>query len=128
VAGRINFTDAVMDRGPRGDLPMTVDLLAMLGTDDFPPIVPTPPEPGPPPPASAADAQLTRAQAVIEAELTEYLGPMAVVICREHIARAAAAGPPHDVRQIVEALAREIGDRAKEERFRQQVLARLRER
>jgi hypothetical protein len=32
------------------------------------------------------------------------------------------------VRQIVEALAREIGDRAKEERFRQQVLARLRER
>ena len=128
VAGRINFTDAVMDRGPRGDLPMTVDLLAMLGTDDFPPIVPIRPQPDPPPPASAADAQLTRAQAVIEAELTEYLGPMAVVICREHIARAAAAGPPHDVRQIVEALAREIGDRAKEERFRQQVLARLRER
>ncbi|HWM80174.1 MAG TPA: hypothetical protein VNS56_21525 [Methylomirabilota bacterium] len=128
AAGRINFTDAVMDRGPRGDLPMTVDLLAMLGTDDFPPIVPTRPEPDPPPPASAADAQLTRAQAVIEAELTEYLGPMAVVICREHIARAAAASPPHDVRQIVEALAREIGDRAKEERFRQQVLARLRER
>jgi len=128
VAGRINFTDAVMDRGPRGDLPMTVDLLAMLGTDDFPPIVPTRPEPDPPPPASAADAQLTRAQAVIEAELTEYLGPMAVVICREHMARAAAASPPHDVRQIVEALAREIGDRAKEERFRQQVLSRLRER
>jgi len=128
VAGRINFTDTVMDRGPRGDLPMTVDLLAMLGTDDFPPIVPTRPEPDPPPPASAADAQLTRAQAVIEAELTEYLGPMAVVICREHMARAAAASPPHDVRQIVEALAREIGDRAKEERFRQQVLARLRER
>ena len=128
VAGRINFTDAVMDRGPRGDLPMTVDLLAMLGTDDFPPIVPTRPEPDPPPPASAADAQLTRAKAVIEAELTEYLGPMAVVICREHMARAAAASPPHDVRQIVEALAREIGDRAKEERFRQQVLARLRER
>jgi hypothetical protein len=128
VAGRINFTDAVMDRGPRGDLPLTVDLLAMLGTDDFPPIEPTRPEPNPPPPASAADAQLTRAQAVIEAELTEYLGPMAVVICREHMARAAAASPPHDVRQIVEALAREIGDRAKEERFRQQVLARLRER
>ena len=76
----------------------------------------------------SADAQLTRVQAVIEAELTEYLGPMATVICREHIARAAAASPPHDVRQIVEALAREIGDRAKEERFRQQVLARLRER
>jgi hypothetical protein len=124
-----------MDRGPRGDLPMTVDLLAMLGTDDPPAVVPPPSEPAPPPspgptspPASSADAQLTRVQAVIEAELTEYLGPMAVVICREHIARAAAASPPHDVRQIVEALAREIGDRAKEERFRQQVLSRLRER
>ena len=136
VAGRINFTDAVMDRGPRGDLPMTVDLLAMLGTEDPPAVVPPPPDPAPspspapasPPPASSADAQLTRVQAVIEAELTEYLGPMATVICREHIARAAAASPPHDVRQIVEALAREIGDRAKEERFRQQVLARLRER
>jgi hypothetical protein len=133
VAGRINFTDAVMDRGPRGDLPMTVDLLAMLGIDDPPAVVPPPPEPAPPtspaptslPPASSADAQLTRVQAVLEAELTEYLGPMAAVICREHIARAAAS-PPHDVRQIVEALAREIGDRTKEERFRQQVLARLR--
>src|SRR3989449_8638720 len=37
VAGRINFTDAVMDRGPPGDLPMTLDLLALLGTDEFPP-------------------------------------------------------------------------------------------
>ncbi len=129
VAGRINFTDAVMDRGPRGDLPMTVDLLAMLGTEDPPAVVLPPPEPAPsPPPASSADAQLTRVQAVIEAELTEYLGPMAAVICREHIDRATAASPPHDVHQIVEALAREIGDRAKEERFRQQVLARLRER
>jgi len=50
------------------------------------------------------------------------------VICREHVARAAAGGPPHDVRQIVEAVAREIGDRPKEDRFRQQVLSRLRER
>jgi hypothetical protein len=136
VAARINFTDTVMDRGPRGDLPMTVDLLDMLDTNDPPALVPTPPEPGPalagatgpPPAAPSADAQLTKVQAMIEAELTEYLGPMAAVICREHIARAAAASPPHDVRQIVEALAREIGDRAKEERFRQQVLARLRDR
>ena len=136
VAARINFTDTVMDRGPRGDLPMTVDLLDMLDTNDPLALLPTHSEPGPAlagdtgptPPVPPADAQLTRVHAVIEAELTEYLGPMAAVICREHIARAAAASPPHDLRQIVEALAREIGDRAKEERFRQQVLARLRER
>jgi hypothetical protein len=140
VAGRINFTDTVMDRGPRGDLPMTVDLLSMLDTE-APPAVAEPPAPRPaasaappspapaaPPTAAPADAQLTRAQAVIEAELTEYLGPMAAVICREHLARAATASPPLDVRQIVDAVAREIGDRAKEERFRQDVLGKLRER
>src|SRR2546426_12300373 len=81
VAGRINFTDAVMDRGPRGDLPMTVDLLAMLGTEDPPPGVPPPPEPAPspspapvsPPPASSAAAHLTRGQAGIEGEVTQRL-------------------------------------------------------
>jgi len=119
VAGRINFTDAVMDRGPRGDLPMTVDLLAMLGTDDFPPIVPTPPEPGPPPPASAADAQLTRAQAVIEAELTEYLGPMARVVADEHAAAA------HDLTDFIDSLARELNDPAKSAAFKLRVRERL---
>ncbi len=136
VAARINFSDAVMDRGVRGDLPATPDLLGMLGADEPPAVAPTrpaplaapPTAPAPPPSPSAADAQLARVQAVIETELTEYLGPMAVVICREHVARAATGGPPHDVRQIVEAVAREIGDRPKEERFRQQVLSRLRER
>ncbi len=130
VAARISFTDAVMDRGVRGDLPATSDLLGMLGADEPPAVAPTRPAPPAVPLISAAvaDAQLARVQAVIETELTEYLGPMAVVICREHVARAAAAGPPHDVRQIVEAVAREIGDRPKEDRFRQQVLSRLRER
>ncbi len=136
VAARINFTDAVMDRGVRGDLPATPDLLGMLGADEPSAVAPTRPAPlaapptvpAPPPSPSAEDAQLARVQAVIATELTEYLGPLAVVICREHIARAAATGPPHDVPQIVEAVAREIGDRPKEERFRLQVLARLRER
>src|ERR1700682_4033259 len=109
VAARINFTDTVMDRGPRGDLPMTVDLLDMLDTNDPLAVLPTHFDPGPalagatgpPPPAPPAGAQLARVQAVIEAELTEYLGPMAAVILRAHIARAGAASPPHDLRQIV---------------------------
>ena len=64
---------------------------------------------------------------MIESELTEYVGPIAPLLCREHIARTAAAGPPWDWRELVEAVAREIGDRAKEERFMQQALARLRD-
>ena len=63
---------------------------------------------------------------MIESELTEFVGPIAPLLCREHIARAAAAGPPWDWLLLVEAVAREIGDRAKEDRFKQQTLTRLR--
>lgn len=80
----------------------------------------------PRPAAQPADnPQLARARAVIESELTEFVGPIAPLLCREHMARTAAAGPPWDWRELVEAVAREIGDRAKEDRFKQQTLARL---
>lgn len=134
TAGRFSFSDAVVDKGPHADLPHTSDLLALLVGEEWP--LP-PPDSAPPAaaaPRTAAPAaaqpvdnpQLARAQAVIESELTEFVGPIAPLLCREHLARAAAAGPPWDWRELVEAVAREIGDRAKEERFKQQALARLR--
>src|SRR3989442_14430803 len=49
VAGRINFTHARMDRETRGDLPLTVDHLALLGPTDPPPAPPPPPRPPPSP-------------------------------------------------------------------------------
>ena len=136
TAGRFSFSDAVVDKGPHADLPHTSDLLALLVGEEWP--LP-PPDSAPPAaaaPRTAAPAaaqpvdnpQLARAQAVIESELTEFVGPIAPLLCREHLARAAAAGPPWDWRELVEAVAREIGDRAKEERFIQQTLARLRDR
>jgi hypothetical protein len=134
AAGRFSFSDAVVDRGSADDLPETPSLLAWL-SGDAPPPPPAPPVPPPaaPRPASAAapplsNPQLARAQAAIEAELTEVVGPIAPLLCREHIARAAAAGPPWDFSALVEAVAREIGERTKEDRFKQQALARLRER
>jgi hypothetical protein len=135
TAGRFSFSDAVVDKGTYADLPHTADLLALLLGEESP--LPSPasapplaaalraPAAAAPPPAHP---QLARAQAVIESELTEFVGPIAPLLCREHIARAAAAGPPWDWRELVEAVAREIGDRAKEERFKQQALARLRDR
>jgi len=136
TAGRFSFSDAVVDKGPHADLPHTSDLLALLVGEEWP--LP-PPDSAPPAaaaPRTAAPAaaqpvdnpQLARAQAVIESELTEFVGPIAPLLCREHLARAAAAGPPWDWRELVEAVAREIGDRAKEERFIQQTLAHLRDR
>jgi hypothetical protein len=140
TAGRFTFSDTVVDRVASADLPATSDLLSLLAGNGAPPVVPAAPGPPPPPdaaprpvavaaqPPAAASPELVKAQAVIEAELTEFVGPIAPLLCRGHIAKAAAAGPPLDVPALVEAVAREIGDGAKEERFRQQALARLRER
>ena len=140
TAGRFTFSETVVDRVASADLPATSDLLSLLAGNGAPPVVPAATAPPPPPPAAvprpvaaaqppaAASPELVKVQAVIEAELTEFVGPIAPLLCRGHIAKAAAAGPPLDVPALVEAVAREIGDGAKEDRFRQQALARLRER
>jgi hypothetical protein len=126
-AGRFSFTDTVMDKGAHHDLPYTADLLALLIGDD--PVLPQPrPFSAQAVAAHAGNAQLARARATIEAELTEFVGPIAPLLCRTHFDRAAAAGPPWDWKALVDEVAREIGDRIKEERFRQQALARLRDR
>ena len=123
-AGRFSFSDTVMDKGARHDLPDTADLLALLIGDD--PVQPQPrPFSAPAVTAHAGSAQLAMARAAIEEELTEFLGPIAPLLCRAHLDRAAAAGPPWDWRALVDAVAREIGDPTKEERFKHQALARL---
>ena len=139
AGGRFSFSQTIVDRESSDDLPSTSALLALLAGEASP-LPPSHPS-GPPPSASrpatpaapaatsaAARAALSRAQSTIEAELMEFVGPIASVLCREHIARAASAGPPFDWTALVDAIAREIGDGAKEERFKQQVLARLRDR
>jgi hypothetical protein len=139
TAGRFTFSDTVVDRVASADLPPTSDLLSLLAGNRAPPVVSaTPAPPAPPPDAAprpgapaqaqaAASPELVRVQGVIEAELTEFVGPIAPLLCRGHISKAAAAGSPLDLPALVEAVAREIGDRAKEDRFKQQALARLRE-
>jgi hypothetical protein len=140
TAGRFTFSDTVVDRVASADLPATSDLLSLLAGNGAPPAISAAPAPPAAPPAAAprpialgqpqaaASPELVKAQSVIEAELTEFVGPIAPLLCRGHITKAAAAGPPLDLLALVEAVAREIGDRAKEDRFKQQALARLRER
>jgi hypothetical protein len=139
TAGRFTFSDTVVDRVASADLPTTSDLLSLLAGNRAPPVVSTTPAPPAPPPdaaprpgapaqaQAAASPELVRVQGVIEAELTEFVGPIAPLLCRGHISKAAAAGSPLDLPALVEAVAREIGDRAKEDRFKQQALSRLRE-
>lgn len=132
AGGRFNFADTVVDRASAGELPVTPDLLGLLAgqlpaPSPVKPIVPRADVPSPPARASSTPSpQLAKVQAVIEAELTEFVGPIAPLLCREHMARATATGPPLDVAALVESIAREVGDRTKADRFRQQALARLR--
>ena len=143
TGGRFSFSEAVVDRVSSDNLPPTPALLGLLAGEasPLPPSLPRapsasparPPSSPPVPPSSspapaAGRAALSRAQSIIEAELTEFVGPIAAVLCREHIARAERTGTPFDWPGLVEAIGREIGDRVKEERFKQRVLARLRER
>lgn len=140
TAGRFTYSDTVVDRVASADLPATSDLLSLLAGNGAAPTIPAAPTPpprppeatprpvAPPAPQAAASPELVKAQAVIEAELTEFVGPIAPLLCRGHITRAAAGGSPLDLPALVEAVAREIGDPAKEDRFKQQTLARLRER
>ncbi len=113
-------------------LPATADVLAHLGAAAA--TVPGPPPPAfkpetgaaptTRPPAEAAEA-IGRIRAVLERELAEFLGPMAGMICQEYLAAHPALGSPQDATKLVEAIAREIGDPAKEAHFKQRVLSQL---
>lgn len=133
---RIAFSDdKVTDTDP--DLPPTAEILALLGgrppsvpigppAAASPPVRPPPPAPSAAPPVPRAPrAESERIRTVLEAELVEYLGPMAKVICREHIERAGSLSTPGDLQRLVEGLAREIGDAKKEERFKREAWNKL---
>jgi hypothetical protein len=65
-----------------------------------------------------------RLRPLIERELAEFLGPMAPLICDEHLAGRTGLGS-QEIAKLVEAIAREIGDPAKEAQFSRRVLSQL---
>lgn len=103
TGGRLSFSDEPLQHESQAELPPTAELLTLLS-------------------GAAADAgdgggagpglmatSLNRSSAILEAELVEYLGPMARVVCND----------------VIEGLARELGDRDKAARFTERVRARL---
>jgi hypothetical protein len=121
AAGRYRFVEEPIARTDPGLLP-TPDLLALLipehaGPEEFPQsTLPTP----------NIRQALESVRSAIEPELTEFLGPMAGLICQEHLAGLPALPSPQHLTRLVEALAKEIGDPAKEARFKQRVLSSFR--
>lgn len=116
TAGRYRFQDETIERtDPR--LPATPDLLALLIPERA-----AAGEPPPAPPPTGVEAVPDRVRLLIERELAEFLGPMAGMICQEHLAQGANLASPKEVARLVETIAKEIGDPAKEARFKQRIL------
>ena len=65
------------------------------------------------------------ARQAIEVVATEYLGPMAVIICEEHFARVGYLNNEANLQSVLEGIAGEVGDEAKGEEFKKGVIARL---
>lgn len=118
TGGRLRYSEELPQHAPQEDLPPTRDLLTLLGGRADSATTDSPSGTG------TAVTSLNGSRAIIEAELVEYLGPMARVVCEEHLTRAARDGSK-SLNDVIESLARELADPDKMARFTERVRARL---
>lgn len=118
-AGRYRFQTETVDRTDPG-LPATADLLALLVPEPASAVEPPQAEPATDTPQVPETVRL-----LIERELAEVVGPIAGLICQEHIAHAGHLDSPNDLVRLLEAIAIEIGDPAKAAGFKHAVLSKF---
>jgi len=111
--GRVSFSDGLPSQDPQPGLPSTPDLLTQLERADSGVSDGNESKSGP------VNEALAQSRAIIEAELVEYLGPMARVVFGE---KSAAAS---NVTELIETLAGEFKDPSKFAQFKERVSARL---
>jgi hypothetical protein len=119
-AGRYRFQDESTSQADPA-LPPTPELLATLlgGSSDVTPSTQARPTQAHP----AAAAPIPDAlRPLIARELAEFLGPMASLICDEYFAQVTDPDSPTSRERLIEALAREIRDPAKEADFKRRAL------
>ena len=111
LKGSLSFSNGLPK--PQAGLPSTPELLALLqsAATDHPDEADTGPGP--------LDEALARSRPIIEAELVEYLGPMARLLLDEHVPAAS------NLTNLIDSLAREISDPAKSASFKERVRERL---
>lgn len=107
--GRLRFEEGVISGTPSADLPPTADTLRFLAN----------PASSAAPSSPAATAATNRGssaitdkdRAVIETVLADYIGPMASIVCDEHLSGA------QDLQTALKKLAAEIQDPLQAEKF-----------
>jgi hypothetical protein len=103
TAGRYRFQDEPVDRADPG-LPPTPDLLALLSPEHTGTVEPPPTEP-----TTGTAKAPDSLRLLIERELAEFLGPMASLICEEHLAQATDLDSPKSLARLVESTPTRLG-------------------
>ena len=117
--GTIDFKDGKVISHKASPLPPTPDLLAQLG-GKLPPTATAQQASAPAESTSAADAF-----EIIEAELVDFLGPMASLVWEEHLERAGGPSADVDLGELISSVSTEIDDPDKAAEFRNHVRERL---
>ena len=114
TAGRIKFSEGkAVGIRDSDSLPPTETVLRQLGAQQ-------------PAVRSASGVPIgASALKLIEDELVELLGPMASLVWNEHLEKFAEPGRPENLARLIDAVAAEIGDPGKIQRFKQQVRGKL---
>ena len=114
TAGRIKFSEGkAVGIRDSDSLPPTETVLRQLGAHQ-------------PTVRSAAGVPIgASALKLIEDELVELLGPMASLVWNEHLEKITEPSRPENLVRLIDAVALEIGDAGKIQRFKQQVRAKL---
>lgn len=114
-AGRLRFEDGLKPSADATDLPATLDILEFLNN----PLTKDAPQALAPQAAQSSPTLGAADRAMIEAVLTDYIGPMASIICDEQLNEVS------NLESALKALAAEIQDSGQIKEFFDRVHARL---
>ena len=124
-AGRFTFAPGVLRHSEvDASLPSSKALFEFLGIGEITPATAVRTT-EPAPKSEPSDNTNGAARLAIELEATEYLGPMAAIICEEHFARVGNLNNKKNLQSVLEGIAGELGDDAKGEDFKKGVITRL---
>lgn len=111
---RVKFSQGTVT-GSAGNLPATAETMRMLSGDKAVAGASAPVA------GSLGTDQIPKALKIIEAELVDFLGPLANIVWTEHVERLGKPVGANKLHSLVDGLAKEIGDPTKMQRFKEQV-------
>lgn len=113
---RVKFSQKQIGVHQDGKLPSTAEILHLFAGEQRMPTTAARLTP-----KSITSDQMPGVLKVIETELVEFLGPLAVIVWSEQLDKIGKLTKPLQLQILIDNLAKEIGDPSKVKRFRQQI-------